>query len=184
MEKTWQVIAAFVGIFIAGFVTGGLLTMRIGKLLAPVRPMANGNGNGGNFVVDQFAPAQLQMLAQQLELTQEQRETLRPIVLRTGETLRRLRQDTQRETRDILERMHNAIAAVLTPEQLTKFEEIRRRQQQRILQGLQDRKNRPGGQPPGGRPNILRPNAGAEPRGDAGLPPPPPAQPPPDVPGK
>jgi Spy/CpxP family protein refolding chaperone len=175
MEKTWQVIAAFVGIFIAGTVTGGLLTMRIVKQLAPQHPAAyagnpgNPGGAGRPNIVDQFAPAQLRMLAQQLDLTKEQRETLRPILMRTGDTLRRLRQDTQRETRDIVERMHTQIAAVLTPEQTAKFVEIRRWQQQRMFQDQQDRKNRPG-QPPG-----VRPNAGAEPRGDAA---PPPAEPP------
>jgi len=147
MEKTWQVVLAFIGIFMAGTFTGGLLALRIARQLAPPRPGFNQG------VVEQFAPAQLRNFADQLDLTKEQREKIRPIVQRSGEALRRLRQDAQHETREILERMRDRVAAELTPEQLVKFDEIRERQRQRMKQDMQDRKNRLN-QPPGGRPKA------------------------------
>lgn len=165
MEKTWQVVVAFIGIFIAGTFTGGLLALRIVKQLTPPRPPFNQGG------VDQFAPAQMRNFAEQLNLTNEQREKIRPIVQRSGEALRRLRQDTQHETREILERMHDRVAAELTPEQLVKFDEIRERWRQRMLDQMQERKNHPN-QPPGGRPK----GDGDQHGGDQGPPPGPPGK--------
>jgi Spy/CpxP family protein refolding chaperone len=150
MAKTWQVVAAFIGIFIAGTFTGGLLALRIARQLTPPRPPGFNQGQGA---VDQFAPAQLRNFAEQLNLTTDQREKIRPILQRSGEALRRLRQDTQHETREILERMHDRVAAELTPEQLVKFDEIRERQRQRMMEQMQERKNHPN-QPPGGRPKA------------------------------
>jgi Spy/CpxP family protein refolding chaperone len=147
MEKTWQVVLAFVGIFMAGTFTGGLLALRIARQLAPPRPPINQG------VVERFAPDQMRNFAQQLDLTKEQRENIRPIVQRSGEALHRLRQDTQRETTEILERMHDRVATELTPEQLVKFDQLRAQQKQRWQQGIQDRKNHPG-LPPDGRPKA------------------------------
>ncbi len=145
MAKTWQVVFAFIGIFMAGTFTGGLLALRIARQLAPQRPGFNQGA------VEQFVPGQMGKLAEQLDLTKEQREKIRPILQHSGEALRRLRQDTQRETHEILERMHDRVALELTPEQLVKFDKMREQQRQRFLQGAQERKNRPG-PPPDGRP--------------------------------
>jgi Spy/CpxP family protein refolding chaperone len=143
MAKTWQVVFAFIGIFMAGTFTGGLLALRIARQLAPQHPGFNQGA------VEQFVPGQMGKLAQQLDLTKEQREKIRPIVQRSGEALRRLRQDAQRETHEILERMHDRVAVELTPEQLITFDKMREQQRQRFMQGAQDRKGRPGPPPDG-----------------------------------
>ena len=165
MEKAWQVVIAFVVIFIAGAGTGALITLRVVRQLAPVRPAANTG------VIERFTVEQMRNFAAQLDLTKEQREQIRPIVMRAAEDLRRVRQDGFRSTHDILERMQNSVSVLLSPEQLVKFEELRQRQQQRLREMMQERRNRPGAPLPNNRPK-------------AGLEPAAPAETPPAAPGK
>jgi Spy/CpxP family protein refolding chaperone len=139
MDKSWRVILAFTGIFIAGIVTGGLLTLRFmqkpgdrrGQHASPQR-----GGPGGNQY--QFGPQLLSRLTEQLELTEEQRKAIKPIETRTTEEVRRLRRETQQGTELIIERMQADIIKELTPEQRVKFEEAITKARARIKKFMQD----------------------------------------------
>jgi Spy/CpxP family protein refolding chaperone len=148
MEKTWKVVLAFVVIFMAGAGTGSLIALRYAQAFLP-QPRQPGA------VVQQFGIMQMQRLAERLDLTDAQRGKIKPIVQKTAADLSKLSSDSQRETRDILNSMHDQVAALLTPEQNKKLDEMKQQMQRRMNQQFQDRGGRwPGGPGPmGGRPS-------------------------------
>lgn len=147
MDKAWKVILAFVVVFMAGAGTGSLIALRYAQAFMP-QPRQPG------VVVQQFGVMQMQRLAERLDLTDEQREKIKPIVQKSAADLRRLSADSQRETRDILTSMHNQVAALLTPDQVKKFDQMRQQMQRRMNQQFQDRPRWSGAAPggPNGRP--------------------------------
>lgn len=142
MDKPWKVIFAFVGVFIAGAVFGGLFTFRIGDHLLQKqgRPMG-GRGAlapgqqpmqrpllGGSQPVQ---PAQLlRRYAERLELTTEQKERIRPLVQRAAMDIRRQQQNHFRESGVILQRLQRDIADELTPEQRSTLRKMEQRQRE------------------------------------------------------
>jgi Spy/CpxP family protein refolding chaperone len=141
MDKAWKVVLAFVVIFMAGAGTGSLIALRYAQAFLP-QPRQPGA------VVERFGLMQMQRLTDQLDLTDAQREKIKPIVQKAGADLRRLSTDSQHETRDILTAMHDQVAALLTPEQNKKFDEIRLQMQKRMNQQFQGGGRWPGGQGP------------------------------------
>ena len=115
MNKPWKVIAVLLGIFVAGGVTGGFVTLRIIKNRVLNRP-----------VPEEWAPRHLKRLADRLGLTPEQQEQIRPIVRHNMEQLNRLRSQSLAETQLRVETMQRDIAQKLTPEQKIKFEQMNR----------------------------------------------------------
>lgn len=115
MNKPWKVIIVLIGIFAAGGVTGGFVTLRVCKNKILNRP-----------VPEEWAPKHLKRLADRLELTPEQQEQIRPIVRRNMEQLNRVRNHSLAETQTVVEGMQRDIAEKLTPEQRTKFEQMNR----------------------------------------------------------
>jgi protein CpxP len=94
-------------------------------------PMGQGgemrNGMGG-----QQARGRLQWMAQQLNLTEDQKEKLRPILMKEGMELKTLRDDTSMSPEDKHEKMKGIhdkyrpdIRAILTPEQQQKFDQMK-----------------------------------------------------------
>jgi Spy/CpxP family protein refolding chaperone len=114
MNKPWKVILVFVGLFLAGGLCGAALTMRILK-----GPRPDGH--------PQVRFDMMERLEKGLKLTDEQKEKIRPIVRRTQEETQRLRRENVREIAAVMDRMHNDVAAELTPEQRTKLEDMRKR---------------------------------------------------------
>jgi Spy/CpxP family protein refolding chaperone len=153
MDKPWKVIFAFVGVFIAGAVFGGLFTLRaggrrLGNLPVPVRsqmqePMpGSGQGSGQRLGPGQgqgpmafqgaIGPAMLRQLNQRLKLTDEQREKIRPVVTRAAEEMQRLSRENLQNTTRIVERMHLDIAGWLTPEQRDALEDMKTQMRARV----------------------------------------------------
>lgn len=160
MDRPWKVIAAFIGVFVAGAVFGGFFSVGVGArwlaketpatiaaapIAAPTPAVAPtpetkavarpGSGPGqaapvrpGLLTVPQSwqAPQLLRRYAERLELTPEQKQRIHPLIQRATEDYNRLRQNTFRETAIILDRLQQDIAAVLTPEQRQKMQEIGR----------------------------------------------------------
>lgn len=121
MNQPWKIILVLVGIFAAGSVTGGFLTLRFCREKMPAnRP-----------VPDQWAPKHLKRLTDRLALTAEQEEQIRPIVRRNMEQLNRLRNYSMAETKSVFESMEREITEKLTPEQRIKFEQMNREWQER-----------------------------------------------------
>jgi uncharacterized membrane protein len=115
MNKPWKVIIVLLGIFAAGGVTGGFVTLRVCKNKILNRP-----------VPEEWAPKHLKRLVDRLALTPEQQELIRPIVRRNMEQLNRVRNQSMAETQTVVEGMQRDISAQLTPEQRTKFEQMNR----------------------------------------------------------
>lgn len=86
-------------------------------------------GPGGGRRMD--PAARLQAMAEALSLTQEQKDKILPIIQQFSEkqrAARELPEDQRRaESQKLRAAEHDQIAALLTPEQKTKFEEMRQR---------------------------------------------------------
>jgi Spy/CpxP family protein refolding chaperone len=140
MNKPWKVILAFLGVFLAGAVFGGFLSVRLAKqfpLGAPAAPEAPAGG--------QFSPQIMKRLTQRLELTPEQQEKIRPIIQRTDEEMRTLRRTNLREGFAVAERMQAEVAALLTPAQQAKLDQMHREMRERFQR---ERQQRWGDRPP------------------------------------
>jgi len=162
MSKPWQVILVLIGIFVAGGVAGGFVTLRVCKDKLVNRP-----------VPEEWAPKHLKRLNDRLELTPEQQEQIRPIVRRNMEQLNRIRNTFVEETKTVVEGMQREISAKLTPKQRTKFERMNRELREMREAREKAEKAR--------RANAGRPEDGPRPPRDrppGENPPPPPGKPP------
>lgn len=152
MEKPWKVVFAFVAVFIAGAVFGGLFTLRAsggrrppgfgfanfdrqGGPNSPGGP--NGNGNGwqkqGQFQgMGAIGPGMLGQLSRNLKLTDDQKEKIRPVVLKAAEDIQRLSRENIQNTTKIVERMHLDIATWLTPKQRDALEDMKLQMHERV----------------------------------------------------
>jgi uncharacterized membrane protein len=115
MNKPWIVILVLIGIFAAGAVTGGFVTVRVLREKVANRP-----------VPEEWAHKHLKKLGERLGLTPQQTEEVSPIIKRNMEQLGRLRNQSMAETRAIVETMQREISEKLTPEQRVKFEQLNR----------------------------------------------------------
>ena len=149
MNKTWKVVLAFTAVFLAGAIFGGLLAMRAGPRLAQRR---------GAPALPAMPPAVLRHMADRLELTNEQKEKIRPLVDRAEEEIRQLRQVSIKETGLILRRLQQTLAVELNPDQRKKLEKMQERQRELM------REERPGLPPPRDRKGGKRDGATPPPR--------------------
>ncbi|MFA5057832.1 MAG: hypothetical protein WC485_06935, partial [Opitutaceae bacterium] len=113
MNKPWQICLTLIAIFAAGGVSGGLVAYRVAQRRVPHSPR-----------IEAWGARQMERVAQELQLTPEQRERIKPIVKRNMEELARLRRESMRTVHEIIQRMETDIAAELTPEQRVKYEQI------------------------------------------------------------
>lgn len=148
MEKPWKVVFAFVAVFIAGAVFGGLFTLRAsGGRRPPGAGFANfdrggQNGPGGNGWQKQgqfqgqgmgaIGPGMLGQLSRNLKLTDDQKEKIRPVVLKAAEDIQRLSRENIQNTTKIVERMHLDIATWLTPKQRDALEDMKLQMRERV----------------------------------------------------
>jgi len=114
MNRVLLVWFAFLGVFAAGAVTGGIVTQRIAKTVVQRRAS------------EQFTEQQFKRVSDQLELTEDQRARIRPIITRAAGEI----QLRRRENLAILEKMEADIRSQLTDAQLQKFDELRERQRE------------------------------------------------------
>ncbi len=144
MDHPWKVISAFVGVFIAGAIFGGFFTMRsAGRWLvtekqrpAPVSPAKSSKSSGAQSGASQgqgrIAPQVMRQLTQRLSPTPEQQKAIRPIVSRAAEDIQRMQREHLADTARTTERMYADVAAILTPEQRTKLEQMRQEMLERV----------------------------------------------------
>ena len=95
-------------------------------------------GSGGYQQNGDMANAHLHWLNQQLNLTQDQMEKLRPILMEEGQQIKAVRQEislSPKQKQGKLEETHKAfvprINAVLTPEQQEKYKQLERAARER-----------------------------------------------------
>ncbi len=140
MDKTWKVVLVFIGIFAAGLVVGGLVTLRVVKYFAPPRLGSP----------EQFGPQLIKRFTTKLELTPEQQEKIKPVIAQGAEELRQIRRTTWLSSQAVIDRMESEIAAQLTPEQKIKFEQMLAEQRDRLKRFMEERARRmKDGRPPG-----------------------------------
>ncbi len=140
MAKTWQVILATIAIFVAGLVTGGATALGVVKWVNHHRAMnppafnqaLQGAPRPGQMMG--FGPQLMRSVASQLNLTDDQKAKIMPIVKRTATELGRDRREVQLKTALAIEKMQDEVEEVLTPEQRTKFEDIVAQQRARLQQ--------------------------------------------------
>jgi Spy/CpxP family protein refolding chaperone len=137
MNRTLKASLLVSGIFACGVVVGAVGAKRLAPPppppveVAPPRPAPEG-----------FGPHTLRRLTAELELSDVQRSSIEPVIARTGEQLRVLRQESMRESGALLEAMNTAVAAELTPEQREKFEVLKEAQRARMRAALEERRRR------------------------------------------
>ncbi len=124
-----------------------------------------------------FSEMVVRRMSDDLDLSAEQQEKLRPIVLNTGDELAKIRREQEPRVRETIDKSIEATKAILTPEQREKFTAYMERLDKR-RKAMERFGPPPGG--PGGPPGP--------PPDEGGFPPPPPPDfgygPPPPPPGK
>lgn len=180
MEKPWKVVLAFIAVFMAGSVFGSFFALRIGHQVAQrerPRPVA------GTAQPMQPPPATqlLRRFAERFELTTEQRDKLRPVLLRAEEQIGRIRQTSIEQTDVILRRMQQEFRSELTPDQVRLLDRMQRVQNDNLRRTRMLRQqpgfapqpngpNRPGGE----NQPLLQPNGNNRPFPNSGANAPPP----------
>lgn len=158
MDVPWKVILAFVGVFIAGAVFGGVFTIGVSarrfanvprqplpaerplqQMPAVQQPKVEVAGpqivKGGKEIV-RGNPISHQLMIQFTRklsgLTDVQKESLRKTVGRAGEDLHRLRIENFSDVGRVTERMYADVSAVLTLEQRAELEKMRRETEEKL----------------------------------------------------
>jgi hypothetical protein len=155
MNVPWKVLLAFVGVFIAGAVFGGVFTMGVSarrfapRQMGPVdRPLTQlppatqpRPQVAGPQLPNQPAPPRGNPITPQLmnqftrrlpSLTGQQKETLRTILGRAGEDFHRLRQENLADVTRVTERMYADVSAILSIEQRAELEKMRKQLEERL----------------------------------------------------
>ena len=122
--RHWKIILSLVAIFVAGCITGGVLTVAITKRVAARRSAGTAGSNFGAVVVQHYQ--------KQLELTPEQVEKLKPVFARAAAGLRNSRSNLLTEVTLAMRQMNEDIARELTPEQQARFEKMKERNRARL----------------------------------------------------
>ncbi len=152
MVKTWQVVLATVAIFVAGLVTGGATTLGVVRWIArhPRVNPAQMTGPFGQRLANgqpqQLNPQLMRSFANKLDLTDEQRARIQPIIRRTVSQLTRERREVQLTSALLIEKMQDEIAEILTPDQRARFEQLisqQRARLQQFRQGMQQQAGPP-----------------------------------------
>jgi Spy/CpxP family protein refolding chaperone len=141
MAATIKVVLAVGGIFLTGAITGGFAGFRLGEHYAkppPLKPRST--------PIDLLGGR----AAEQLNLTPEQKQQIRPINGRTSEELRSISREAFGRSGELIAKMDADLAKILTPEQFDKLREIRAKESERRRQWMKDRLKPFEGRPSGG----------------------------------
>ena len=138
MKINWKVLASFTGIFIAGAIAGGFVGIRVIRHFSEKR-----------ITTDQFGPQQMKKLTEQLQLSPEQRENIRPIIMQAAERLKKARWEAFRTTTELLEDMEDSIIDELTYAQIDRLREMQVKEREHRKQWMIERGKRGGDVRPG-----------------------------------
>ncbi|MDF3058583.1 MAG: hypothetical protein K0R17_2798 [Rariglobus sp.] len=132
VAATLKIILAVSGIFVAGAVTGGFASLRVADHLARQKRAQERTG-----------PTEIgARLAEQLQLTPEQKEKIRPIITRTSEELRKVRREAFGQMASVVASMDAELSKDLTDEQRVRLKEIRAKEEERRKQWTIERAER------------------------------------------
>lgn len=130
MNRTFKLSLLIVGIFACGVVVGGFGAKRLSH---PARPPGGPEG---------FGPSVLRRLTSELELSEQQRAAIEPIIKKAGDDLRLLRQESMKQSGAVIEAMDTAVSAELTPAQREKFVVLKEAQKARMKAIMEERQRR------------------------------------------
>lgn len=140
MSRNLKVGLVFAAVFLAGAIAGGFATYRFAP--PPKPPRQN--------LAEKFSIGQMKRLTDRLELTDEQRASIKPILSRTGTELRAIRIEGFHETSALLDRMGKEVEKVLTEDQKKQFAIVQTEERERMKELTADR-NRHDGRSPGNK---------------------------------
>lgn len=132
MNRTLKVSLFIVGIFACGVVVGGFGARRF---IPHSRPPGGGGPDG-------FGPSVMRRLTSELELSEQQRVAIEPLIKHASDELRVLRQESMKQGGAVIEAMNTAVAAELTPEQREKFTVLKDAQKARMKALMEERQRR------------------------------------------
>ncbi len=146
MNKTWQVVLAFLVVFVAGGAIGAVFTLRLTVDHKPPVPVPAADPNStARAKPEDFGPVLMRrwlLNSNQLALTPEQKEKIRPIFFDTAEDLQRAREESQHSYVLLIEHMQDEIAANLTPVQRDKFYSLIQNQRDKLNRYTKELKRR------------------------------------------
>lgn len=111
MNRTGVVVLVFIGVFLAGAISGGFVGARLSEDYSHRR------------AADLFAQQQFKRLGDHLGLTAEQRQRIQPLVTKTGKDI----QEHRREILSLAEKMDSDVRRELTEEQRKQYDVVRGR---------------------------------------------------------
>src|SRR5688572_24387681 len=124
MTTKTKLVCGLVAIFAAGIVVGGSVgftAARKGQVPTPATEQKREHGSKRD-----FADKWCSKLSDDLNLTPEQVEKIKPITEDTSAQLKAVHSDNNDRVRTIFKASHQRIKAILTPEQLEIFEQKNR----------------------------------------------------------
>jgi len=121
IQKHWKIILSLTLIFVAGAVTGSVITFQVVKRM--VRNRTN---------PDQWSARVLREYRSRLHLTPEQIERIRPRMIEANRNLKAARAEFAQTHSMILRDIQSDLMRELTPEQREIFKQIREEQTQRF----------------------------------------------------
>lgn len=135
MTRSWRVCLAFAGVFLAGAVAGGFVALRIAEASTARRGP------------DDLALRIMKRFSERLELTDDQRQVIRPHVEHVAAELHRMRA----ETAELMQQLEEIVARELTPAQRETLEVMQaehRERWRRWMERRREHEQRDGGRGP------------------------------------
>ena len=158
--KHWKVILATLVIFVAGLVTGAVLTRKT-QPKAPTAISVETFFQGPFYIQKQF----MGRMKQELALTEPQAENLEKIFANSRERIRILLDVVGPEMRQELDAVRQGIEKELTAEQHKKFEDLLRKTRHGRFTGPPTKDRRPRGRDPETGAETHRDNSPDSPKG-------------------
>ncbi|MBL6764736.1 MAG: hypothetical protein ISQ14_07260 [Verrucomicrobiae bacterium] len=144
--RHWKIILSLTAIFVAGAVTGGVITFQV------VRSVVRSRTNP-----ELWSNRILHDYKDRLDLSEEQLNRIRPQMAAAGKEVMKTRQQFMQVHGELLKELHDSLLRELTTEQRQIFKEIREEQMQRF---------RERGLPPGKRHFMNHPRPNRDPNGE------------------
>ncbi len=112
--RHWKIMLCLAAIFVAGLVSGSLVTLRIVKKAA-----------GRTLNPGAWSSAAMQAYRKKLKLTPEQIKKIQPAMDQAAQEIKAVAGNTRMEIFSVVVQMNDRVAQELTPEQQKLFEEMK-----------------------------------------------------------
>ena len=130
--RHWKIMVCLAAIFVAGLVSGSLITLRMAKRAA-----------GRNLNADSWAATAMQAYRKKLKLTPEQITKLQPAMDQAAQEIKTVGGNARREIFSVVIQMNERVNQELTPEQHKLFEEMKQEFRARWKDRAAAQPNRP-----------------------------------------